>query len=131
MAAAIAAAAGARRLTAPNPWVGAAVLRDGEPAAVGATQGGPGTRHAERVALDALPSASDARGATVYVTLEPCDHHGTTEPCVDALIEAGVARVVAAIEDPDPRVAGNGLARLRAAGIDVTCGVRAAEVERQ
>ena len=99
--------------------------------ATGATAGGPGSSHAERVALAALPPGTDARGATVYATLEPCDHHGTTPPCVDASIEAGVARVVVGIEDPDPRVAGKGMARLRAAGIEVVCGVDAAAVARQ
>jgi diaminohydroxyphosphoribosylaminopyrimidine deaminase/5-amino-6-(5-phosphoribosylamino)uracil reductase len=131
MVTAIAAAAEARRITAPNPWVGAAIVRDGELLATGATAGGPGSPHAERVALAALPAGADARGATLYSTLEPCDHTGATPPCVDALIDAGVARVVVGIEDPDPRVAGQGLARLRAAGIDVVCGVGAAAVSRQ
>jgi len=131
MASAIAAASRSRRITAPNPWVGCAIVGDGELLAVGATAGGPGSAHAERVALDALPHVDRARGATLYTTLEPCDHHGRTPPCVDAIIDAGIGRVVVAIEDPDPRVAGKGLARLRAAGIDVACGVRAAEVGRQ
>ncbi|HEY3832321.1 MAG TPA: bifunctional diaminohydroxyphosphoribosylaminopyrimidine deaminase/5-amino-6-(5-phosphoribosylamino)uracil reductase RibD [Acidimicrobiia bacterium] len=131
MATAIDAAARARRITAPNPWVGCAIVRDATVLATGATAGGPGSPHAERVALAALAPGTDARGATVYATLEPCDHHGTTPPCVDALIEAGVARVVVGIEDPDPRVAGKGMARLRAAGIDVVCGVGAAAVARQ
>src|SRR6476659_9210492 len=125
MASAIAAASRSRRITAPNPWVGCAIVRDGELVAVGGTAGGPGSPHAERVALGALPDPAAARGATVYTTLEPCDHHGTTPPCVDALIEAGVGRVVVAIEDPDPRVAGKGIDRLRAAGIEVECGVGA------
>lgn len=104
----------------PNPRVGCALIApDGRALAVGHTQaaGGP---HAEVVALRAARAAGhDPRGATAYVTLEPCSHHGRTPPCCDALIEAGVARVVVAIEDPNPQVAGRGVARLRAAGIDV------------
>lgn len=110
-------------LTWPNPSVGAVLVRPGsEPVIVGQgiTQAG-GRPHAERVALGLAGEA--ARGATLYVTLEPCSHHGRTPPCVDAVIESGVARVVAALGDPDPRVAGRGLARLRQAGIAVTEGV--------
>src|SRR5215211_5822293 len=128
MARAVALAAGVRRRTAPNPWVGAVVARDGVVVGEGATEP-PGGPHAEVVALRAAREA--ARGATVYVTLEPCVHHGRTPPCGDALIAAGVARVVVAAEDPDPRVAGEGIARLRAAGIDVTRGPRADAVVRQ
>jgi diaminohydroxyphosphoribosylaminopyrimidine deaminase/5-amino-6-(5-phosphoribosylamino)uracil reductase len=126
MAEAVAAGESVRTSTSPNPWVGAVVVPLGDgPAAVGATQP-PGGPHAERVALElAGPSA---RGATVYVTLEPCAHHGRTPPCADALIEAGVGRVVVGIEDPDERVAGRGIARLRAAGIHVDVGVGAGEV---
>ncbi len=131
MALAIEAAARSRRITAPNPWVGCTIVRDGQLLAVGATAGGPGAAHAERVALAALPAGAGARGATVYTTLEPCDHEGSTPPCVDALLDAGVARAVVGIEDPDPRVSGKGIARLRAAGIDVVCGVGAAAVGRQ
>jgi diaminohydroxyphosphoribosylaminopyrimidine deaminase/5-amino-6-(5-phosphoribosylamino)uracil reductase len=126
MAEAVAAGESVRTSTSPNPWVGAVIVPVGDgPAAIGATQP-PGGPHAERVALDlAGPSA---RGSTVYVTLEPCAHHGRTPPCTDALIEAGVGRVVVAVEDPDERVAGRGVARLRAAGIRVDVGVGAAEV---
>jgi diaminohydroxyphosphoribosylaminopyrimidine deaminase/5-amino-6-(5-phosphoribosylamino)uracil reductase len=125
MAEAIALGERVRTTTSPNPWVGAVVVPDGEgPAAEGATQP-PGGPHAERVALDLIGPA--ARGATVYVTLEPCSHHGRTPPCADALIEAGVRRVVVALEDPDSRVAGQGLQRLRDAGVEVVVGVGAAE----
>ncbi len=131
MATAIAAAARSRRLTAPNPWVGCAIVRDGVLLSVGATAASLGSPHAERVALAGLAPGTDAVGATAYVTLEPCDHHGSTSPCTDALVAAGIAKVVAAIEDPDPRVAGRGLRRLRGAGIDVVCGVGAASAARQ
>ncbi len=109
----------ARRRTAPNPWVGCVIVADGEIIAQGATEP-PGGPHAEVVALAIAGEA--ARGATAYVTLEPCSHEGRTSPCADALVAAGVARVVVAIEDPDPRVRGEGIARLRAAGIDVEIG---------
>jgi len=102
----------------PNPAVGCVVVRDGRILARGWTQPG-GRPHAEAMAL----SLCDARGATAYVSLEPCAHHGRTPPCSDALIGAGVARVVTALTDPDPRVAGRGHAMLRAAGIEVTEGV--------
>jgi diaminohydroxyphosphoribosylaminopyrimidine deaminase/5-amino-6-(5-phosphoribosylamino)uracil reductase len=112
----------ARRRTAPNPWVGCVIVRDGEIVGEGASQP-PGSAHAE---AGALAQAGDkARGATAYVTLEPCSHHGRTPPCADALIVAGVARVVAALEDPDPKVAGAGFARLRDAGVEVMTGVGA------
>ncbi|MXQ07980.1 bifunctional diaminohydroxyphosphoribosylaminopyrimidine deaminase/5-amino-6-(5-phosphoribosylamino)uracil reductase RibD [Alphaproteobacteria bacterium GH1-50] len=103
----------------PNPAVGCVLVRDGRIVGRGRTADG-GRPHAERVALDMAGDA--ARGGTAYVTLEPCAHHGQTPPCADALIDAGVARVVVAHEDPDPRVAGGGVARLRAARIDVTVG---------
>ena len=109
--------------TAPNPSVGALVVKDGVIIARGFTAPG-GRPHAEAIALEAAGAA--ARGATLYVTLEPCSHHGETPPCVDAIIAAGVARVVCAMEDPDPRVAGDGHARLRDAGVDVLVGVEAA-----
>jgi diaminohydroxyphosphoribosylaminopyrimidine deaminase / 5-amino-6-(5-phosphoribosylamino)uracil reductase len=106
----------------PNPSVGCVIVNAGRIVGRGVTQPG-GRPHAERVALAQAGDA--ARGATVYVTLEPCAHHGQTPPCADALIAAGAGRVVTAITDPDPRVAGRGHARLRAAGIAVTEGVLA------
>ncbi len=109
--------------TAPNPAVGALVVRDGVVVARGWTARG-GRPHAEAIALAAAGEA--ARGATLYVTLEPCAHHGATPPCVDAIIAGGVARVVTAMEDPDPRVSGEGHARLREAGIEVIVGPEAA-----
>ena len=117
----------ARRRTAPNPWVGCVIARDGEIVGEGASQP-PGSAHAEAGAL--TQAGERARGATAYVTLEPCSHHGRTPPCADALIAAGVARVVVALEDPDPRVAGAGLARLRAAGIAVETGLGAEAATR-
>ncbi len=107
--------------------VGAVLVRDGQQIAEGwhAAFGGP---HAEIQALTAATDAgADPTGATMYVTLEPCCHHGKTPPCTRALIDAGVARVVVAMEDPDRHVAGRGLAELREAGIDVTIGVCEAE----
>jgi diaminohydroxyphosphoribosylaminopyrimidine deaminase / 5-amino-6-(5-phosphoribosylamino)uracil reductase len=104
----------------PNPRVGCVLLaRSGQVIGHGSTQAA-GHAHAEIVALSAAREAGqDPRGATAYVTLEPCSHHGRTPPCCDALIAAGVAKVVVAIEDPNPQVAGRGIARLRAAGIEV------------
>jgi diaminohydroxyphosphoribosylaminopyrimidine deaminase / 5-amino-6-(5-phosphoribosylamino)uracil reductase len=111
--------------TSPNPAVGCVVVRAGR--VVGRAVTAPGGRpHAETIALDMAGEA--ARGATVYVTLEPCCHWGRTPPCTDALIAAGVARVVIAVRDPDPRVDGAGIARLRAAGIAVEEGLLAGEV---
>jgi diaminohydroxyphosphoribosylaminopyrimidine deaminase/5-amino-6-(5-phosphoribosylamino)uracil reductase len=110
--------------TAENPPVGCVIVRDGVVVGEGWTQAG-GRPHAE---TGALAMAGDrARGATAYVTLEPCAHHGRTPPCADALIAAGIARVVTAIEDPDPRVSGGGHARLRAAGVTVDTGVGSRE----
>lgn len=110
--------------TWPNPAVGCVVVRDGR--VLGRAVTAPGGRpHAETAAL-AMAGAA-ASGATVYVTLEPCCHWGRTPPCTDALIKAGVARVVIALRDPDPRVNGEGIARLRAAGIRVDEGVLGAE----
>jgi diaminohydroxyphosphoribosylaminopyrimidine deaminase/5-amino-6-(5-phosphoribosylamino)uracil reductase len=117
-----------RASTSPNPWVGCLVVPAGDgPVAEGATQP-PGGQHAEAVALEL--AGRHAAGATAYVTLEPCAHVGRTPPCADALIAAGVARVVVAVEDPDSAVAGRGIARLRAAGIDVDVGVRGDEARR-
>ncbi|MFA9563996.1 MAG: bifunctional diaminohydroxyphosphoribosylaminopyrimidine deaminase/5-amino-6-(5-phosphoribosylamino)uracil reductase RibD [Acidimicrobiales bacterium] len=119
MVAAIAQAERARFWARPNPWVGAVVVSPSGATFTGFTEP-PGRRHAERVALDA--AGADAAGATVYVTLEPCAHHGRTPPCADALIDAGVDRVVIGVTDPDPHVAGQGIDRLRAAGIRVDVG---------
>jgi diaminohydroxyphosphoribosylaminopyrimidine deaminase/5-amino-6-(5-phosphoribosylamino)uracil reductase len=109
-----------RRSAPPNPWVGSVVVdARGEVAGTGFHER-PGTPHAEVAALAA--AGERARGGTAYMTLEPCAHHGRTPPCVEALVAAGVGRAVIAIEDPDPRVAGRGVAQLRAAGIDVVVG---------
>jgi len=115
----------------PNPTVGAVLVRyeDGLPIVVGRGWTQPGGRpHAETEALRRAGSA--ARGATLYVTLEPCSHQGKTPPCADAIIAAGIARVVSAIEDPNPEVAGQGHARLRAHGIKVDVGIAAEEATR-
>jgi diaminohydroxyphosphoribosylaminopyrimidine deaminase / 5-amino-6-(5-phosphoribosylamino)uracil reductase len=113
--------------TWPNPAVGAVIVKDGVIVGRGWTQPG-GRPHAE---VEALRRAGEAtRGATLYVTLEPCSHHGKTPPCADAVIAAGIARVVSALEDPNPEVAGKGHARLRAAGIAVEVGVGAEEARR-
>src|SRR5256885_12991086 len=111
-------------LTWPNPAVGAVVVKDGVIVGRGWTQPG-GRPHAEPEALKRAGEA--ARGATLYVTLEPCSHFGKSPPCVDAVIASGIARVVSAIEDPNPEVAGQGHAKLRAAGIAVDVGLCAAE----
>jgi diaminohydroxyphosphoribosylaminopyrimidine deaminase/5-amino-6-(5-phosphoribosylamino)uracil reductase len=110
--------------TWPNPAVGAVIVKDGVIVGRGWTQAG-GRPHAEVEALARAGAA--ARGATLYVTLEPCSHFGKSPPCADAVIAAGIARVVSAIEDPNPEVAGQGHARLRAAGIVVDVGLSAAE----
>ncbi len=110
--------------TWPNPAVGAVVVKDGVISGRGWTQPG-GRPHAEPEALRRAGEA--ARGATLYVTLEPCSHFGKSPPCADAIIAAGIARVVASIEDPNPEVAGQGFAKLRAAGIAVDVGLGAAE----
>lgn len=130
---AIATAWQARRHTSPRPWVGAVVLpADADPASgptyVGATDGGTGD-HAEVVALRAAGPA--AHGATLYCTLEPCAHHAATPPCAEAVVAAGVRRVVVGVRDPDERVTGRGLALLEASGIEVTEGVCESEVAEQ
>jgi diaminohydroxyphosphoribosylaminopyrimidine deaminase/5-amino-6-(5-phosphoribosylamino)uracil reductase len=122
MHAALALAARGLGRVAPNPAVGCVLVRDGRAVGRGWTQPG-GRPHAERVALDRAGPC--ARGADAYVTLEPCAHHGRTPPCANALIAAGVARVICPLTDPDPRVAGRGFARLRAAGILVEVGLMA------
>ena len=110
--------------TSPNPRVGCVLVRDGEIVGEGWHEKA-GEPHAE---VHALRAAGDrARGATAYVTLEPCSHHGRTPPCADALIDAGVARIVAAMSDPNPLVAGQGLAMLRAAGIETASGLLESE----
>lgn len=156
---AMALAAEVRTTTAPNPWVGCVVVpaapgsrdpgRPGSSGGIGGTGGSrrqpdaapalsevfegatspPGGRHAEVVALAA--AGDRARGATLYATLEPCAHHGRTPPCTDAIVEAGIARVVIGIEDPDPHVAGRGIEALRRAGLEVAVGVAADEVVAQ
>ena len=111
----------------PNPAVGAVVAKDGIIVGRGWTQPG-GRPHAE---VEALRRAGDAaRGATLYATLEPCSHHGKTPPCVDAITAAGIARVVSALEDPNPKIAGAGHARLRQHGVTVEVGVCAEEARR-
>ncbi|HEY1454802.1 MAG TPA: bifunctional diaminohydroxyphosphoribosylaminopyrimidine deaminase/5-amino-6-(5-phosphoribosylamino)uracil reductase RibD, partial [Roseiarcus sp.] len=114
-------------LAAPNPAVGAILVRDGAAVARGATAPG-GRPHAERIGIERAGEA--AVGATLYVTLEPCSHSGVSPPCADAVIAAGVARVVSAMEDPNPLVGGQGHARLRAAGIAVAVGPGAAQARR-
>ena len=114
-------------LAAPNPSVGALLLDNGIVVGRGVTGQG-GRPHAERRALDEAGEA--ARGATLYVTLEPCSHHGVTPPCAEAVVAAGVSRVVCALGDPDPRVAGRGLGLLRNAGVEVLLGPGAAAARR-
>jgi len=110
--------------TTPNPRVGCVIVKDGRVIGEGWHEraGGP---HAEVHALRA--AGHEARGATAYVTLEPCSHHGRTPPCADALIDAGVSRVVAAMQDPNPQVAGSGLVRLAAVGLVAECGLLESE----
>ena len=114
-------------LAAPNPSVGAILVKDGVVVGRGVTAPG-GRPHGERIAI--AEGGPAARGSTLYVTLEPCSHFGRSPPCADAVIDAGVARVVSAMEDPNPEVRGQGHARLRAAGIQVNVGVLEAEARR-
>jgi diaminohydroxyphosphoribosylaminopyrimidine deaminase/5-amino-6-(5-phosphoribosylamino)uracil reductase len=117
----------ARGTTSPNPWVGAVVVgADGSEISTGATSP-PGGPHAEVLALRA--AGAGAVGATLYTTLEPCSHHGRTPPCVDAIIMAGVAKVVVGVADPDEQVSGRGVSKLRAAGLDVRVGIASQAVE--
>jgi diaminohydroxyphosphoribosylaminopyrimidine deaminase / 5-amino-6-(5-phosphoribosylamino)uracil reductase len=125
---ALAAADSARLLAAPNPWVGAALETASGSFHLGATEP-PGGDHAEIVAMRSAGEA--ARGATLATTLEPCSHIGRTGACVEAIIEAGVSRVIVGVIDPDQQVNGAGVDRLRDAGIDVVGGVRATEVADQ
>jgi diaminohydroxyphosphoribosylaminopyrimidine deaminase / 5-amino-6-(5-phosphoribosylamino)uracil reductase len=115
-------AASVQGLTAPNPWVGCVLVLDAGTVVDGRTHP-PGGPHAEAHALDQVGGL--ATGATLYVTLEPCSHHGRTPPCTEAIVAAGITRVVVAVEDPDPKVSGQGVAALRAAGIEVEVGVGA------
>lgn len=117
-------------LSNPNPRVGCVIVRAGKVLAQGFTQAA-GSRHAEAQALhEAAQQGVDVRGATAYVSLEPCSHTGRTPPCADALIHAGLARVVCALQDPNPQVAGQGAAKLQAAGIAVETGVLAQEAKQ-
>ncbi|MEZ5371641.1 MAG: bifunctional diaminohydroxyphosphoribosylaminopyrimidine deaminase/5-amino-6-(5-phosphoribosylamino)uracil reductase RibD [Microthrixaceae bacterium] len=125
---AIAAGADARWVASPNPWVGAILVTDDGELISGATRA-PGQAHAEVVAIER--AGARAAGSTMYVTLEPCAHHGRTGPCTEAIIEAGLARVVVGVIDPDPRTNGAGIEALRAAGIEVEVGVVADKVEAQ
>jgi diaminohydroxyphosphoribosylaminopyrimidine deaminase/5-amino-6-(5-phosphoribosylamino)uracil reductase len=111
-------------VASPNPMVGAVVVKDDRVVGSGWYRG-PGQAHAERVAFEEAAGAS--RGATLFVTLEPCVHQGKTPPCTEAVLEAGIARVVAAMKDPDSRVAGGGFERLRKSGVDVSSGPLQAE----
>ncbi|MGH6820074.1 MAG: bifunctional diaminohydroxyphosphoribosylaminopyrimidine deaminase/5-amino-6-(5-phosphoribosylamino)uracil reductase RibD, partial [Methylocella sp.] len=127
MAAALALGRRGLGLCAPNPAVGALVVKDGVIAARGWTKPG-GRPHAETETL--REAGAQAHGATLYVTLEPCSHHGQTPPCTDAIIASGVGRVVYAVDDPDPRACGRGAQILADAGIEVTRGVLAEEALR-
>lgn len=128
MVRAISAAATVRCTTSPNPWVGAVVRTADGRFHEGATAP-PGGPHAEVTAI--AKAGEMARGATLYVTLEPCGHTGRTPPCTEAILEAGIARVVVGIQDPDPQVSGRGIEALRQAGVEVTVGVQSDQVRAQ
>ena len=117
----------ARGATSPNPMVGAVVVRDDEVVGRGLHRC-PGDPHAERVALD--EAGDRARGATLYVNIEPCSHQGRTPPCIDGVLQSGIKRVVVSTLDPDPRVSGGGVKALRAAGLQVDVGELAFEATR-
>ncbi len=125
---AVARAEHSRLVSPPNPWVGAVVVAEDGTSFEGSTRR-PGANHAEREAIGA--AGHRAAGATLYVTLEPCAHHGRTPPCVEAVLDAGIARVVIAVEDPDPKVAGKGVERLRREGVEVVVGPGREVVEQQ
>lgn len=125
---AIALAERGRGIVSPNPMVGAVVVSDGRPVGEGWHEG-PGTPHAEAVALG--EAGERARGATLYTSLEPCDHHGRTPPCTEAILAAGISRVVSASRDPNPIVDGRGFARLETAGVEVRYGIMAEDAARQ
>jgi diaminohydroxyphosphoribosylaminopyrimidine deaminase/5-amino-6-(5-phosphoribosylamino)uracil reductase len=131
MSRAIELAAGVRSITSPNPWVGAVLVTADGSMFEGATEA-PGGRHAEIVALDKAHAAgATIEGSTMYTTLEPCAHQGRTPPCTDALVAAGVGRVVVGIQDPDTNVAGQGIERLRSEGVTVDVGVCADAIRAQ
>lgn len=131
MAAAIAAAQGIQRAASPNPGVGAAIRTVDGSVHIGSTQP-PGGAHAEVESIRVARAAgSDLAGATIASTLEPCNHTGRTGPCTEAIIEAGIGRVLVGVRDPDPKVAGTGIERLRERGIDVVEGVLHDEVASQ
>jgi len=116
--------------TSPRPSVGCVLVRDGQIIGGGHTQKGNGNPHAEVMALRVAAQNGGAKGATAYVTLEPCSHYATTPPCTLALLDAGIVRVVAGVTDPNPAVAGRGFNQLRDAGVEVTEGVLAADCAR-
>lgn len=116
-----------RGLTSPNPFVGTVIVKNKKILSTGATQPA-GKNHAE---IEALQQTNETHGATLYVTLEPCCHHGKTPPCTDAIIQSGIERVVIGITDPNPVVAGKGIAHLKNAGIEVISGVLEKEITKQ
>jgi len=135
MARAAALADAVRGSTAPNPWVGCVLVPDGAvpglPVAYEGATAPPGGPHAEVVAIRRAAADGRAGGSVLYSTLEPCSHHGRTPPCVDAIVKAGVRRVVVGVLDPDPSVSGRGVDALRAAGVEVVVGVGAERIAEQ